>query len=74
MSADVCLSPEEIFEITRYKQPCRQVDELRRQGYYRARRAPVTGEVIVERAHYEAVNQGLMAPANDHKARPKVRA
>lgn len=61
MSTDIRLSPEEIHAITNYRQPCKQVEELRRQGYYRARRAPITGEVILERAHYEAVCAGLEA-------------
>lgn len=57
----ITLSDDEIEAITGYKQPHRQVEELRRQGYHRARRAPVTGEVILERAHYEAVCAGLDA-------------
>lgn len=59
MSARLRLSPEEIYDLTGYRQPHRQVEELRRQGFFRARRAPVTGEVILERAHYEAVCAGL---------------
>lgn len=59
---DLLLTREEIIRLAGgYKQPARQMEELRRQGYYRARRAPLTGEVILERAHYEAVCAGLEA-------------
>jgi Domain of unknown function (DUF4224) len=51
------LSPDELVEITGYHQPGKQLEELRRQGFFRARRL-VTGEVLLERAHYDAVARG----------------
>jgi hypothetical protein len=50
------LTDAEIREITDYVQPARQLAELRRQGFYRARMGR-HGGVILERAHYEAVAQ-----------------
>ena len=62
------LSETEIEEITGYKRAAAQVAELRRQGFYRARRAPVSGHVIVERQHYEVICGGERRPAaNDSK-------
>jgi hypothetical protein len=62
------LSDTEIEEITGYKRAAAQVAELRRQGFYRARRARVTGYVILERQHYEAVCGGeRLTAANDPK-------
>lgn len=61
------LSLAEISEITGYVQPCKQVEELKRQGFWRARRNPA-GAVVLERAHYEAVcagaTQGISGRAN----------
>lgn len=56
-----------------YTQQSKQIEELRRQGFWRARRAPVTGEVILERAHYEAVCQGLDRAAPKGAPSPKLR-
>ena len=55
MSALV-LSPEEIESVTQYSRPTMQLEELRRQGFYRARMG--RHGVIVERSHYEAVTRG----------------
>lgn len=53
------LSADEIREITGgYVQPSKQLAELHRMGYYRARRSALTGAVLLDRAHYEAVNGG----------------
>lgn len=52
--AALTLTPDELQALTGYKQPAAQLAELHRQGYWRARRAPITGRVILERAHYEA--------------------
>ena len=46
------LSSEELVAITGYKRPSDQLQELRKQGFYRARPNPAAGGVIVERAHY----------------------
>lgn len=62
------LTADELAELTGYQQPARQLAELRRQGFMRARRSPTTGAVILERAHYEAVTHGQRP-----EPRPKVR-
>ena len=77
MAADgLLLSPDEIAAVCGgYVQPARQLEELHAQGFHRARRSQVTGAVILERAHYEAVCAGATKPATDSKtARPRVRA
>lgn len=62
------LSPDELAELTGYRLAPKQLEELHRQGFYRARRAPVTGRVILERGHYEAVCGG-----NAGKPPPRLR-
>lgn len=55
----VTLTDEEVQALAGgLKQPARQLAELKRQGYWRARRASITGRVVLERAHYEAVCAG----------------
>ena len=64
------LTPAELLDLTRYSQPSRQLAELHRQGFWRARLTRM-GDVLLERAHYEAVAQGIdRKPA---EARPRVR-
>lgn len=63
------LTADELLALTGYSQSHKQLEELRRQGYHRARRSPVTGRVILERAHYEAVAAGA---AGDQQ-RPRVK-
>lgn len=63
------LTTEEVEEITGYKRPLDQLAELHRQGFYRGRRSPTTGRIILERAHYLAVCEGAK-PSNE----PRVRA
>jgi len=65
------LSLPELEELTGYKRPADQVRELLAQGFHRARRNRL-GEVVLERAHYDAVCAGRMAPAG-HDDRPPVR-
>lgn len=56
---DAILTPAEIQALSGgYTQPAKQLEELRQQGFWRARRSRLTGAVIVERAHYEAVCRG----------------
>lgn len=64
------LTADELHELTGYRSPRRQLTELQRQGYYRARLSPTTGRVILERAHLDAVCRGHAA--ND-MPRPKLR-
>lgn len=65
----ITLSPDELVALTDYKDPAKQLQELIRQGFYRARRAPRTGKVVLERAHYDAVCSGAK-PANEPRIRP----
>lgn len=68
----VVLTQDEIHSLTGYKRPGDQLRELKRQGFYRARIGRVTGEVILERPHYDAVCIGAGTAANDAH-RPKLR-
>lgn len=61
------MTPEELYGITGYRRAREQLAELHRQGFWRARRARLTGEVILERLHYEAVCKGTQTE------RPRVR-
>ena len=73
---DTILSQEEIEAITGgYKRPGDQLRELHALGFFRARIGRVTGKVILERPHYDAVATGQLAGAGADKAprRPKVR-
>lgn len=57
-------------------QPRRQLTELHKRGYWRARLG-VDGRVVLERAHYEAVCAGALPPGEekrDTRARPRLRA
>lgn len=51
----ITLSDDELESITGYKRPADQLEELRRQGFHRARRSTTTSNIILERAHYDAV-------------------
>jgi hypothetical protein len=65
------LSPAEVQAIAGgYKRPSDQLRALRDQGFYRARIGKVTGQVILERPHYDAVCAGA-EPSNTE--RPRVR-
>ena len=70
---DLVLSEFELRRLTGYKRPADQVRELLRQGFYRARQAAVTGNAVLERAHYDAVCAGEKA-AKEPKLRPYLRA
>jgi hypothetical protein len=65
---DLVLSEAELRAITGYVRPSDQVSELRRQGFYRARRAR-DGSVVLERVHYDAVC-GRCVAANEPTLRP----
>lgn len=69
----ITMTEVELQAITGFKRPHEQITELHRQGFYRARRSKTTGNIILERAHYDAVCASGLA-ANDSKARePMVR-
>jgi hypothetical protein len=53
------LTDAELEELTGgLTQPAAQLRRLRERGYYRAWRSKVTGRVVLERAHAEAVQAG----------------
>lgn len=58
----IILTSEELAGVTGYRTPKRQLEELHRQGFYRARISATTGNVILERAHYDAVCAGEKSP------------
>jgi hypothetical protein len=63
--SNIVMSPVEIEAITQYRLPTMQLNELRRQGFFRARMG--RRGVVLERGHYNAVVagqvQGIAAPA-----------
>lgn len=59
-SVKLILSRDELAEITGYVQQSKQLAELHRLGFWRARMQ--AGEVILERAHYNAVCAGASPP------------
>lgn len=65
MTPDVLMSPEDVKRIAGgYDQPRRQLDELHARGFWRARLSRFN-EVILERAHYEAVCAGAVEPGRE---------
>lgn len=66
-SVEIVLNEDELYRITRYRSPSKQLAELHRQGFCRARKGR-TGGVVLERAHYEAVCAGAA-----QTRRPQVR-
>lgn len=74
--SDVTLSAEELKKLTGYSQPARQLEELHRLGFWRARRLPISGSVALERVHYEAVSTGAdqHPTAKGAKRAPQLRA
>lgn len=51
------LTAAELIDLTGYRSPAHQLAELQRRGFWRARRS-AAGQVVLERAHYEAVCRG----------------
>lgn len=70
--SDLILAREEIQMLTGYEWPSKQLAELLRQGFHRARIGRA-GNVQLERAHYEAVCAGNRSEANRPKVRPALR-
>lgn len=68
---DLLVPPDEIERLTGYKRPSRQVDELRRRGFHRARRNHA-GQVILERAHYDAVCTGQAQRMGGHSTQTQT--
>lgn len=75
MSQNLVLTEDELHAVTGYRQPAAQLRALHALGCWLARRSPVTGHVILDRAHYEAVCQGADKPADTAPRRtPMLRA
>ena len=68
----IVLDDDELRAITRYSQPSKQLAELHRQGFFRARMGRVGG-VLLERAHYEAVSAGRVNAEAPRVRPPKLR-
>lgn len=63
MIPPITLTEDEIRAITgNLVQPSRQLAELHRRGFWRARLG-VDHQVVLERAHYEAVCAGALQPS-----------
>ena len=68
LAATSVLTLEELLAITGYRRPGDQLRELHRQGFHRARRSRVSGRIILERPHFDALCAGA-----DQTHEPKVR-
>ena len=71
----IILTSDELAGVTGYRTPKRQLEELHRQGFYRAR-ISATGNVILERTHYDAVCAGespAKAPTVRNPFTPQLR-
>jgi len=62
--SSLILDQTELEQLTGYRQPSRQLAELHRQGFVRARRNRL-GDVVLERGHFEAV-QAAASPRFDY--------
>lgn len=72
---DLVLTDAELVAVTGYRQSAAQLRELLERGFWLARRSALTGRVILDRAHYEAVCQGAdRAPDTAPRRRPMLRA
>lgn len=70
MLTTATLSDSELMAITGYQRPACQLRELHRQGFWRARRSKLTGKVILERTHYDAVCRGETSSADTVRIKP----
>lgn len=69
---EAVLTKAELDRVTGYTRHAEQLRELLKMGFWRARRSKVTGAVILERAHYEAVCRGERQPAVTPSRRPQL--
>lgn len=68
------MTDEELHALTGYAQRSKQLRVLHERGFWRAWRTPITGRVILEREHYEAVCRGADAQEIKRGTRqPQVR-
>lgn len=65
------LSADELWQITGYTTPLRQLDVLHKRGFVRAYRAR-DGRIILERPHYLAVCRGEFAMERSANMQPAV--
>ncbi len=63
----------ELIELTGYERPSKQLAELLRQGFFRARISRFN-KVVLERAHYEAVCASRASVDRPRVRPPKLRA
>jgi hypothetical protein len=69
------LTDAELVEATGYRQPAAQLRALHALGFWLARRSPLTGHVILDRAHYEALCQRVdRADTGSKRKAPILRA
>jgi hypothetical protein len=68
----ITLTTCEVERLTGYRRPGDQLAELQRRGFFRARRSRCTGDVILERAHYDAVCSAGIRAAQEDDSRPRV--
>lgn len=66
---DIILSEGEIVKLTGYKVAAKQLAELHRAGFVRAR-IGAAGRVVLEREHYRAVCSGKSAQPERPRLRP----
>lgn len=69
MNTDIILTEDELVTLTGYKVATKQLTELHRAGFTRARIGS-TGRVVLEREHYRAVCSGQAAQAERPRLRP----
>lgn len=67
MSESIVLTPDELMTLTGYKMAARQLVELHRAGFHRAR-IGMAGKVILERSHYQAICAG-----QQQREKPRMR-
>lgn len=67
-SPSLLVGDDELVQLTGCRQAAAQLRELHRQGFWRARRLATSGDVVLERAHYEAVCAGDAAPSRRGRA------
>lgn len=71
----ITLTEDELIAVTGYRQPAAQLAALQARGFWLARKSTITGRVILDRAHYEAVCQGAAQTADTApRRRPTLRA
>lgn len=69
------LSPEEVQDAAGgYLRPADQLRELHARGFTRAYRSRITGKVVLERGHYEAVVAGQFGQTAAEQKKEAARA